>query len=83
MVSIPIHCAARDVIGFLRSLGIRDESYQGTPLQETPRHAKRTEGYPKQHYRGTAVRNTNTWAKELPEGKTVSATCGWNRDDSA
>jgi hypothetical protein len=61
---------------------IRDESHQGTTLQETPRRPKRGESRPKQHYRRAAVRNSNTWAKELPQGKTISASCGWNRDDS-
>ena len=39
--------------------------------QEAPRHTKGTEGRPEQHYRGAAVRNTITWAKEYPPGKTI------------
>src|SRR5439155_15826170 len=41
------------------------------PLEVAPRHAKRTERRPEQHYRGAAVRNSAGPAKERPTGKPI------------
>ena len=56
-----------------RPLLCRETVLDCLPLEEAPRHAKRAEGCPEQHYRGAAVRSPGpAWAKECPTRKAIS-----------
>ena len=40
-------------------------------LEVAPGHAERTEGSAQQHYSSATVRDSPSWAKEYPAGKTI------------